>query len=202
MQGPKIQLSSAEAELMLNAEIILTKNTVLRKMTALLEAVRDRQLKEAAVSGLARHDIFSVSPKISRGEQYLGLPWLMLDHPRSSAGNQLFFIRCMFWWGNFFSCTLHLSGSHAEAKKSRIASNYEQLREFYIGIHSDPWEHHFGKENYAAISEMTRLEFEETCMRQEHLKIGISWPLNEWMYAEDRLTGCWKKLLEVCGLIT
>ena len=90
MEVSKIQLSEAETELMQNAEIILTKNRVMQKMKSLLEEVQEQQLIFARTY-LKHHQEFIVSPKISRGENYLGLPWLILDYPRVSNGNNLFF---------------------------------------------------------------------------------------------------------------
>ena len=101
MEVSKIHLSPTEIELMQNAEIILTKNRVLQKMKSLLEEVQHKQTDFVRLNNL-KEDIFKVSPKISKGENYLGLPYLILDYPRQTFENNFFFIRTMFWWDNFF----------------------------------------------------------------------------------------------------
>src|SRR5690349_18207930 len=111
MEVSKIHLSSAEAELMKNAAVLLTKNSVLEKIRQLLARVQEEQQAFAASHGL-HSDPFDISPKISRGENYLGLPYIILDYPRKSGGDGICFIRTMFWWGHFFSSTLHVSGSY------------------------------------------------------------------------------------------
>ena len=90
MEVSKIHLSPAEIELMQNGEIILTKNRVLEKMKSLLESVQQNQISYVQDYNL-RNEIFKVSPKISRGENYLGLPYLVLDYPRQSSGKNFFF---------------------------------------------------------------------------------------------------------------
>src|SRR5215207_444248 len=126
MQVPKIQLSPAETELMQNADIILTKNRVLEKIKGLLQLVEQEQL---SIIHNEKPDgaVFGVGPKISKGEQYAGLPYLILDYPRVSGPEGLFFIRHMFWWGNFFSSTLHVSGKYKQEIIDAVKTAYPLL---------------------------------------------------------------------------
>ena len=121
MQQTKIQLLPAEMELVSSPEIILTKNAILQKIRSFLEEVQIKQfeiLKE--YSSQLTQEVLSTSPKISRGENYKGLPWLVLDNPRHFRHNNIFAIRTMFWWGNFFSITLHLSGNNKSDRLKMI----------------------------------------------------------------------------------
>jgi hypothetical protein len=201
MEVSKIQLSQAETELMLNAEIILTKNRVLGKMKLLLEEVMEKQLLFTN-EYLKAHEAFFISPKISRGENYLGLPWLILDYPRKSSENNLFFIRSMFWWGKFFSSTLHLSGEFKEDFSGRIRNSLTSLSDHFIGINEDPWVHHFKEDNYKSIRSISANEFDLMENNMEHLKIGISFPLEQWEDASVKLFQNWKFYLQIAGLIT
>jgi hypothetical protein len=195
MQLPKIHLSSSEMELMQNEAVILTKNRVLDKTRMLLETVQQQQENFLEVHHLSNID-FNKGAKISRGENYLGLPYLILDHPRQSAPDDLFFIRQMFWWGNFFSSTLHLSGSTLSHARIKIISSYELFTQHYIGINEDPWVHHFGKDNYRMVNDMSRNEFEFYCKNLHHLKIAKRWMLSSWHEAPQYLFEHWKFLLE------
>ncbi len=201
MEVSKIHLSAAETELMQNAEIILTKNRVLKKMKLLLEEVQDQQIDFVRKKQLT-NEIFSVSPKISKGEYYLGLPYFILDYPRQSSKNALFFIRTMFWWGKFFSCTLHLTGNSKENFKERIRQSYPQLKNYYISISDDQWEHHLEGSAYRKIDSMTKKQFSESCESFDHLKIAGKYSLAEWRKAPSELFESWKFFLSVCGLIS
>lgn len=194
MQLSKIQLSSSEMDLMQNEAFILTKNRILDKTRMLLEIVQLQQ-EEYLETHRPANIAFDKGPKISRGENYLGLPYLILDHPRQSAPDDLFFIRLMFWWGNFFSSTLHMSGRTLSQKREKIISSYEILALHYIGINEDPWVHHFEENNYRKVGDMSRAEFETCCTKASHLKIATRWPLSQWHEAPEFLFEHWKFLL-------
>ncbi|HWI92786.1 MAG TPA: hypothetical protein VNT20_16025 [Flavisolibacter sp.] len=200
MEVSKIHLSSAEMELMQDAEIILTKNRILEKMKALLEEVQGKQIEFVKKKPLSA-EVFKVSPKISKGENYLGLPYLILDYPRYSSENNFLFIRTMFWWGNFFSCTLHLAGGAKLEFADRIKSSHSQLQNCYISASEDQWVHQLEEPNYHKIHSMNKAQFDQCCDNFNHIKIASSHPLAEWEKAPFKLFENWKRYLSVCGLI-
>src|SRR5437868_9189391 len=100
MDEAKIRLSQKEMELITNADWILTKNHVLKKTWQLLEELQQRQQKMMrSYEQQLPAEITNTIPKISRGENYKGLPYLILDHPRIFEKGNTFAIRSMFWWG-------------------------------------------------------------------------------------------------------
>lgn len=188
MQGSKITLSPSEAALIGNAEIILTKNSIIQKTVALLAGLQEQLT--------SYHVAFSSSPKISRGENYRGLPYVVLDYPRMASGEDLFFIRSMFWWGHCFSSTLQLAGLYKEMALPQLAAAYPALAEkqYFIGVHSDPWQHHFEPSNYQAINALTPSEYSNLLEQQPHTKIAARWSLSEWDAAANRLQQSWRFL--------
>jgi hypothetical protein len=200
MKETKVQFSATERELMCNSEIILTKNRVVEKVKTLLEELQNEMTGEIQNnSRLLSTDVFSVPAKISKGENYLGLPYLILDYPRTFKQESSFAIRTMFWWGNFFSSTLHLSGTYKQQYASKIAAAFKTLstENYSIGINSDPWLHHFGPDNYKLISLLRDNVFEEECRKAIHLKIAKRFALNEngW---QQKIYESWKLLTGIC----
>jgi hypothetical protein len=197
MKETKIQLSPAEMDLMCNASVILTKNKILQQVKALLEELQAEMVKTGF--GNETHNIFNVPPKISKGENYLGLPYLVLDYPRVFTQTGTFAIRSMFWWGHFFSSTLHLSGQYATTFRTRIENSYQFFsnENYFIGIQADPWQHHFEENNYKNINTMSAIQFQNFC-RQEHIKIAAKWPLMDWPIAANHLFKSWKMFLQLC----
>lgn len=181
---------------MQNASVILTKNSVLNKIKGGLEELQQLQVDTLDESGDAL--IFSVPPKISKGENYRGLPFLILDHPRYSSGPDLFFIRHMFWWGNFFSSTLHLAGEYCDRFRENIIDAYPLLTHYSVGINTDPWEHHFEDSNYKPVSSLSKAAFTEACHRNQHLKIARRFPLGDWEFMGREMYESWKFLLGIC----
>lgn len=197
MTETKIQLSAAEMQLMCDAEVILTKNKVLQKTAQLLLGVQ-QSMHEDAQNAKGDKELFLVPPKISRGENYLGLPYLVLDYPRHFKAEDTFAIRTFFWWGRFFSSTWHLSGHYKQKAFKNIAAAYATLAEHhYIGINPDPWHHHFEEDNYQPIHLFTPKEFEQELARHPHIKIAARWPLSQWPSAANVLLESWSLYLSI-----
>lgn len=194
MQGSKITLSPAERELFSNAEVILTKNSILQKTAHLLQTLQEQLYDEAPLFVKQ-----TSSPKISRGENYLGLPYMVLDYPRIANGENIFFIRSFFWWGNFYSSTLQLAGMFKEEHRQKLINSYKQLAEqnYFIGIKTNPWLHHFEADNYKAVQSLSKEAFALLLEEMPHTKIAARWPLKEWDSAATNLIKSWKLLVEI-----
>jgi hypothetical protein len=194
MQGSKISLSDAEATLIGNAEVILTKNSIIQKTVALLAGLQEKLEIEGKMMNL------SSSPKISKGENYRGLPYVVLDYPRISQDEGLFFIRSMFWWGHEFSSTLQLAGRYKEAALPGLLPAVQTLagKDYFIGVNEDPWQHHFETTNYRKIAELKKEEYTALLQKQPHIKIAARWSLTRWDAAANYLFESWKTL---AGLI-
>ncbi len=192
MEVAKIQFSPAEKDLMNNASVILTKNTVLQKVRSMfMELQADMQ------SASEHQAALMVPPKISRGENYLGLPYIILDYPRFFRQGEIMAIRTMFWWGHYFSITLHLSGSHKKTVVEKIEKGYTEFSslDYFIAVHEDQWLHQFDKDVYRSVGTLDEVSFTAACRQFEHLKIGITVPLVEAGTAKERLLESWKFLL-------
>jgi len=193
MKQTKIRLSPSEYEMVQDAEVILTKNRIMEKAVTLLSLVQEALLTEAS---LLHHAYGAVSPKISRGENYEGLPYVVLDYPRCSGSEGIFFIRSMFWWGHFFSSTLQVSGRYRASFLSKIMEGHVQLagQGYHVYIGADPWQHHFRADNYRPAGNFASGDFETLLQQQVHIKIAARWPLSEWEGAGAHLVRSWKFL--------
>ena len=69
-------------------------------------------------------EVAEISPKISKGENYNGLPYVMFDYPRFFTKENVFAVRTFFWWANYFSVTLHLKGEYKEMFAETIFKKY------------------------------------------------------------------------------
>src|SRR3954468_23643409 len=115
MTNANVKLSESELLLVCDEQFILTKNNIINKVYLLFGMLSEVFLNKAKTyKPFFPEEVFKASPKIYKGENYNGLPYVMLDYPRYFVKDDAFSIRCFFWWGNFFSITLHLSGKYAE----------------------------------------------------------------------------------------
>src|SRR5580693_8742254 len=119
MNSAKIHLSADELLLVKNGEWILTKNLIIGKVYALFGTLAEHLQNQINGSDLPGQ-IGIISAKISKGENYNGLPYVMLDCPRLFTQQNVFSIRTFFWWGNYFSVTLHLKGEFQQIFEEAI----------------------------------------------------------------------------------
>ncbi len=184
MSPAKVTLSPKEQELVNNTDWILTKNAVIQKVYALFGGLSDvYQLALQKQVAIPLKDVGIRSPKISRGEQYEGLPWVMLDFPRHFAANDAFGIRSFFWWGNFCSITVQLSGKFQQKYVASVQNYFQPqgvavplCKDWVIGINDDPWKHHFRKDNYIPVSE----SMVNSMPGLPHIKLSKKISLQEW----------------------
>ena len=201
IQQTKIQFLPAEMVLVSSPDIILTKNAILQKIKSFLEEL---QMKQQGIlikySSKLPEEVLKISPKISRGENYKGLPWLVLDNPRYFQHNNIFAVRTMFWWGNFFSITLHLSGSNKNDLLKKILKNFSVLAEsnFYIYTGQKEWEHDFDPNSYKRISALTKDELKKISAENSFLKLAIKFPIDSLGAIEDKLLKNYELLVECC----
>ncbi|MGZ8524461.1 MAG: hypothetical protein ACXWV1_08525 [Chitinophagaceae bacterium] len=198
MNTTKIRLSAEEMALITRADWILTKNSVIQKTKQLLANLQtDQQQLLGSYKSLFPAEIINSSPKISKGENYKGLPYLVLDYPRYFSKEDTFAIRIFFWWGNFFSVTLHLSGIYKKSYEKKISGSFETLKgnEFSVCINEDQWEHHFEKDNYIRLGILNKTSFEEITRKKDFIKLSKKIPLQKWNEAEKELLEIFRQLI-------
>ena len=197
MDRTKIRLSSKEMELVTNADWILTKNTIVEKTKILFGELQD--VMTESFSTAAPGNYKSVPPKISKGENYRGLPYLILDYPRLFDKENILAIRTMFWWGNFFSITLHMAGSYKKQHEKKCRQAYTVFKEndFFICINKEQWEHHFDPSNYANAKNLSQIEWEKVISENTFIKIANKHSLHQWDDVINNLAVDFKVLTDV-----
>ncbi len=194
----KIQLSTLEKEIVNNTEWILTKQQIINKVYLLLgelhEAYSTILKDEKALNSFFKE---GKPGKISKGENYLGLPYAILDYPAIFKKENVFAVRTMFWWGNFFSITLHISGKE-RMKEANIPHFIASLKDtdFFWCVSKNEWEHDFSKANYLPADEVDDKIFEEAPMKN-FLKIAKKIDLKNWNEAPVFLTKAYREMMEI-----
>jgi hypothetical protein len=183
VQVAKITLSEQEKRLMCNSDWILAKRSITTKVILLLNniLVDFKQIVEENKHHLPA-EIYTSSPKIAKGESYLCLPYVTLDYPKFFNKKDVFAMRSMFWWGNFFSCTLHLSGKYKERFQKNIIQNINKkvVDDLYCCVSEDEWQHHFEKDNYNKLSGFTKSGLALLLKKQPFIKIAFKFDLQTW----------------------
>jgi hypothetical protein len=151
------QLSQQELEYLHDTDFLLTKRTISQQLERILAGTQKELslLLQQYRQQLAAHYLQKAG-KISRGENYKGLPYLMLDYPRIFTQEDVFAFRTMCWWGHFFSCTLHLEGRSLALYRPKLLHTLsrKKLPGLYICVHDNPWEYHYGPDNYQLLDKL------------------------------------------------
>jgi hypothetical protein len=182
-------LSAKELELVTNPNIILTKNAIIGKVYDLFG-----QLSEQYKEQLQTTDLGHLHPKIARGENYQGLPWVMLDYPRRFLKTDTLAIRSFFWWGHFFSITLQIAGTTKDRMLPQLLVSLatEDWTDWYIGIGIDEWRHDFEPDNYVPI---TNIDWRTELPKQTVIKLATKIPLQAWDNLSDFYIKNFKQLM-------
>ena len=202
MNETKIRLSEQEMQMVVNAELILTKNRIIEKAGLLLSSLQ-HSFHQGIInkdSGLP-DEILNTSAKISRGENYEGLPYLILDYPRYFIKPDIFAVRTMFWWGHFFSITLHLAGKYKDLYVPKIENAFSLLKdaEFQVSAGEDEWVHYFEKNNYLPLKSLSETDFNVKMQEGSFLKLAKKYPLSEWPVVAEKLERDFTLLTGVCS---
>lgn len=195
----KIRLSADELRLVTNADFILTKNGIIEKVYSMFGELSEWMQNAVIPFQNELNEVLDISPKISRGENYLGLPFVILDYPRYFRPHDIFAIRTMFWWGKFMSVTVHLKGNYREHYHQRIIEEFQSISQlgFYAGVGPDEWEHHFGEDNYLPAAVIDPDEWLELYQARNFTKLAIKFPLDQWDELPLRITTVYSTILKI-----
>lgn len=184
MQDTNLLITTSELQLMQDTSFFDMKRRIMQKTETLLTDLQaGLEDKKNYYNVLLPEKVLNIPAKISRGENYLGFPYLVLDFPRVFEKEHVFAFRTMFWWGNHFSFTLHVGGKYFEEVKDNFLLNYSSLKlpGVYLCINDDPWEYHYQNDNYKLLSDIEDAAFiENTISSQQFIKLSQRTELSSW----------------------
>jgi hypothetical protein len=178
MEQAKIALSAEELRLVQDAGVILTKNAIIRKVYDLFGALAEEMRRYMILPA----EVALISPKISRGESYQELPYVMLDYPRFFTTEDVLAIRTFFWWGHFFSVTLHVKGKYQSEYLKVLLRQYDVLVQqgYFISVCDSEWQHHAASPDYRPLSAIHISEFETLLRTHPFVKLTRIFSLERW----------------------
>jgi hypothetical protein len=197
---PKIQLSAEEMRLVLNSDWILTKHRIIEKVYGVfgnLSGQMQSYLQEETHA--LPQQVLQLPPKISKGEQYEALPYVVLDYPRLFSKEEVFAIRSFFWWGHYFSITLHLKGKFQQQwhKKITAAAAGKNWQDAYLSFSGNEFSFNLSGKNYF-FYDGKNYPARETA-QAPFLKISYKISFEQWDTAEQKLMQAFERFISVTG---
>lgn len=194
-------LNQQELDYLQDTHFLLTKRKLTHQLQQLLAKTQQelQELFQKHKHQLPPHSLRRAG-KISRGENYKGLPYLILDYPRLLAKEDIFAFRTMFWWGNFFSCSLQLQGKSLATYRSALSHKLITYKSsgLYMCVNSTPWEYHYGNDNYQLLESLSKEKISQL-LEQDFCKISRKTDLRNYAELPSFALNCAREYL---GLLT
>jgi hypothetical protein len=180
-----------------NAEWILTKNKIVIKICDLFSMLAKEMESDLLQISLPQ-EIMRTTAKISKGENYKGLPYIVLDYPRLFTKENVFAIRTLFWWANYFSITLHLKGVYMEMFLEKIKKNKSLFAEndFFINT-TNEWQHSLHESDYVLLKHADASAIEKNFLQNDLLKLSAKVELNKWNQSQQLILQLFRKIISV-----
>lgn len=198
METSKVTLSPQEWALVQDPAIILTKNLVIEKVYSLFGQVAlSYQKITADLPAAYLGDWLQWTPKISRGEKYRDLPWVMLDYPRQYSAEETIAIRSFFGWGSEFSIHLILQGE----SRDRWLTNARHWKEtahpeWMLDMSDDPWQHHRDQQRCVPLCKIDEQELKE----RPFIKYSCWQPLTVWESIPELWSAIFTEWVKIPGI--
>jgi hypothetical protein len=188
----KITFSKHELVCLQDTDFLLTKRAINEKVQTLLLKLASELANEPHALSLV-----PIRTKVSKGENYRGLPYWVLDYPAIFTQENTFAYRTICRWGHEFSFTLHLSGTYFSEHNAALISNYNNLASMqglYLCTNTTQWEHHFEADNYNLYNEVIvdKSGWERFITDKEFIKLAIKMPLDELDGVVERGVQVWR----------
>ena len=195
MQHTKITITKEELSVMQNVSFLQTKIKVMEKMKHLLMELHNEINKEATELKIPKQ-LLSNHGKISKGENYKGMPYLILDYPRNFNKQNIFAVRSMFWWGNYFLFMLHVQGELYKGRMETVLKNLYKAKEkdVFIYLGNDPWQHELKSPANKHINDI-----KEFPANPEFIKLSIKLNLDEWDQLPQKGREAFRFFMKISG---
>ncbi len=181
-QEPKVLFSEAELQLLLNTEFFELKKMATEKIFGLFGQLH-LQMKSLPV-----HRQFDFpkgceieSVKISKGENFKGLPYVVMDFPRLFNRENVFAFRSMMWWGHFYSFTFHISGEEKKKYESNLLSNLQSVvgKSIFFCTALNEWNHDIQSPEYILITTESIRSIQNQMVEKKFIKLAAKFELKD-----------------------
>ena len=198
MHETNVLFSADEMGLMKDSAWILTKNAVISKWYQAMGHLAGR-MKAALINRQLPEALIRSNAKISRGENYLSLPYVMMDCPKIFGRDHVLAIRTFFWWGRFCSITLHAKGIYKPLViRNLSATTCLRQSRFCYAIAGDEWNHDVMSDDYTPLPKLFSAAFLTDLRGSPFIKLSSKLDFEQWNIMEEQLYELFLMLIGLC----
>ncbi|MFT7269216.1 MAG: hypothetical protein ACI905_001434 [Roseivirga sp.] len=187
-------LSPKELKVLMDSDFLLTKQGIDIKISALLI---DYQKETENFFKEFQHQLPPAlnyrAGKVSKGQNYNGLPYWVVDLPSFFNQKDFFTYRMVVWWGNFISFSVVVSGEMFE----RMSVNLDNLdqTDLYYAINQSPWRIEFSEDNLIRIEQKERSKIEAHQKTANFIKVSKRYELSDLPNLKSIGSECFKLII-------
>jgi hypothetical protein len=188
--------STQEIDIASDPITLLIKNRVMEKAVSLMGDMEKIILSLLDGTNLPS-EINLNNGKISKGEQYKFLPYVLLDYPAIYTKKDVFAIRTMFYWGNFISISIHLKGIYLERYGRLVLEIVKNDPTIYFCVHHSEWEYDYTERNYQLLSAVKEEGINQQFVDHGFVKFSTKIPIDKIHQTKEMIRVFLKPILEI-----
>lgn len=176
-----IKLTKAEFDLVSRTDYPKMKQRIMRKTVQRFDAL-GCLMKDAVElpAGIAP------SFKTTRGENYRGLPYAVLDFPQIKGNGFTLCCRTMFWWGRYCSLNVIIRSDAVDIAELAQKLKASSLKKVRILTGDDLWQQDLDHADFTKLKELDEAALAELLKGREYIKISRKVSLRKWKELEVR----------------
>jgi hypothetical protein len=174
------KFTTQELDLASDPTVLLIKYRMMEKVWDFLEELqKDLKVGIRPFEKNLPEELNCRNGKISRGENYKYLPYMILDYPAYFSKIDIMAFRTMFYWGNFISSTLHLQGKFVKNFGNDLIEYFRDIEGIYFCVSDSPWQYDYKTNNYVPLNDLKANEVECHIEKADFIKLSIKFPVEE-----------------------
>ena len=171
MQNSSFKLTNKEFELILGTEYPLLKKNAIEKIQAHLHELGEQLITNQLIT----RPLPTKSYKISKGENYLNLPYLVLDLPKIDGNHFPILCRTLFWWGKYFSFNVFIRKDAYDMVSFEKKIKSQSMKGIHVLQSDKIWQQDLDSEDFTQASNWPANIITEG----PYLKLSIKHPIEE-----------------------
>ncbi len=179
--------SSEEIELLQNSEMFVLKRKIFEKLSQQAGCVIDSLKAANHKNGFKFPDYVNLTNgKISKGENYEQLPWMMIDFPFYFSKQKSFAFRTFIGWSKGVTCSLLLTGECLNHYEGVLRNNLQMLNNMNVGFceHPHPWVHNFDCNQQNFVEHLDSARVAAHISHHDYIKLSCFLPMSEIEHLE------------------
>ncbi len=124
--------------------------------------------------------------KITRGDNYQSLPYVVLDYPQIKGNDFTILCRTMFWWGKYISLNVFIKTDEFDIKKIADSLKHTSLKKIKLYDGKDKWQQNLSDKHFVKLRKLSAEGLCTIMQNQQYVKLSIKLSFKKLNALEDQ----------------